>query len=65
EKGAVIKFNEIIADTIWSSPTYHLGAYECKIRPVVIIIAHRQYLRGLISTVLLELSTDLDSRFRV
>ena len=29
-----------IADTIWSSPTYHGRAYECIIWPVVIIIAH-------------------------
>ena len=36
-----------IADTIWTCPTYHGRPYQRKIWPVVIIIAHRQYLRGL------------------
>jgi len=30
-----------ITDTIWTSPQYHGGAYEYKIWPVGIIIAHR------------------------
>ena len=30
-----------MSDTIWSSPRYHGGAFECKIWPVVIIFKHR------------------------
>ena len=59
EISPVIKLNEIIADTIWSSPRYHGGAYECKIWLVVIIFKHRQNLRGLITALLLESSAIL------
>ncbi len=45
ETSPVIKLNEIIADTIWSSPRYHGRAYEYKIWPVVIIFAHQYYFR--------------------
>ena len=41
EKLPVIKRIENIADTIWSCPVYHGGAYEYKIWSVVIIFAHR------------------------
>jgi len=49
-----IGFIAFIADTLWLSPPYHENAYHGKIWPVLIIIEHRQFFRGLISTVLLE-----------
>ena len=45
-----------ITDTIWSCPRYHGESYECKIWSVVIIIAHRKKLGGLITLFLLELA---------
>jgi hypothetical protein len=44
------------ADTIWTSPQYHGGVYECKIPSVVIIIEHRWFFGALITATLLELS---------
>jgi len=43
-----------IADTIWSSPAYHGGAYESKLWSVVIIIAHQWFLGPLIAATSLE-----------
>ena len=61
----VIKLNGNIADTIWSSPRYHVSHYECKIWSVVIIIAHRWFFGALIFTALLEESTVLKHGLRL
>jgi hypothetical protein len=52
----VFDIKRIFADTIWTSPQYHGGAYECKIPSVVIIIEHRWFFGALITATLLELS---------
>ena len=41
ENIVTIELNEIITDTLWTSPRYHENAHSCKVWPVVIIFKHR------------------------
>jgi hypothetical protein len=42
ETGPVIKLDQIIADTLWSSTVYHGNNYPLKIWPNVIIFLNRR-----------------------
>ena len=53
----IVKLRQINTDTIWICQLCVGRAYEYKIWSVVIIFAHRQYFRGLISLFLSEKST--------